>query len=125
MIKVNSITKRFGPTLAVDGISFEVDRGEVLGFLGPNAAGKTTTMRVLTCYLAPDEGGATVAGYDIIEESLEVRKQVGYLPESAPLYFEMGVIEYLDYIAEVRGIPSRERPSRVKKMVEVCGLEKV
>lgn len=125
MIKVNNITKRFGATIAVDNISFEVNRGEVLGFLGPNAAGKTTTMRVLTCYMSPDEGSATLAGYDIIEDSLEVRKQVGYLPESAPLYLEMGVLEYLAYIAEVRGIPSRERSSRVKKMVEVCGLEQV
>ncbi len=125
MIKVTNITKRFGATLAVDNVSFEVNRGEVLGLLGPNAAGKTTTMRVLTCYMPPDEGSATVAGYDIIEDSLEVRKHVGYLPESAPLYLEMGVLEYLAYIAEIRGIPSRERPSRVKKMVEICGLEQV
>jgi ABC-2 type transport system ATP-binding protein len=125
MIKVNNVTKRFGPTLAVDNVSFEVNRSEVLGFLGPNAAGKTTTMRVLTCYMPPDEGSATVAGYDIMEDSLEVRKQIGYLPESAPLYLEMGVLEYLAYIAEIRGIPSKDRSSRVKNMLEVCGLEQV
>jgi ABC-2 type transport system ATP-binding protein len=123
MISVRNLTKTFGRTLAVDDVSFEVTRGEVVGFLGPNAAGKTTTMRMLTCYLAPDSGTATVAGYDVSEASLEVRRRVGYLPESAPLYLDMDVVAYLEFVADVRGIPSAERPRRVRRMVEVCGLE--
>jgi len=123
MIAVKNLTKTFGRTLAVDDISFEVSKGEVVGFLGPNAAGKTTTMRMLTCYIAPDSGTATVAGYDVSEASLEVRKHVGYLPESAPLYLDMDVIAYLEFVAEVRGIPLGERSRRVRRMVEVCGLE--
>ena len=109
----------------MDGISFEVNRGEVLGFLGPNAAGKTTTMRMLTCYLTPDSGTATVAGFDIMDDSLEVRKRVGYLPESAPLYMDMDVVSYLEFVADVRGIPREERSRRIGKMVETCGLESV
>jgi gliding motility-associated transport system ATP-binding protein len=123
MISVKNLTKSFGPTLAVDDISFEVTKGEVVGFLGPNAAGKTTTMRMLTCYIAPDSGTATVAGYDVLESSLEVRKRVGYLPESAPLYMDMDVVAYLEFVADVRGIPVTERSRRVRRMVEVCGLE--
>ena len=123
MIAVKNLTKTFGRTLAVDDISFEVSKGEVVGFLGPNAAGKTTTMRMLTCYIAPDSGTATVAGYDVSEASLEVRKRVGYLPESAPLYLDMDVIAYLEFVADVRGIPPGERSRRVRRMVEVCGLE--
>jgi ABC-2 type transport system ATP-binding protein len=122
MISVERLSKTFGTTVAVDNISFEVERGEVLGLLGPNAAGKTTTMRVLTCYMAPDSGSACVAGYDVVDDSLEVRKRVGYLPESAPLYPDMDVVSYLDFIAEVRGIGRAERPSRVARMIETCGL---
>ncbi|MFZ1948330.1 MAG: ATP-binding cassette domain-containing protein [bacterium] len=122
MISVKRLTKTFGRTVAVDDISFEVSRGEVLGLLGPNAAGKTTTMRVLTCYMAPDSGSASVAGYDVIDDSLEVRKRVGYLPESAPLYPDMDVVSYLDFVAEVRGIGRAERPRRVARMIETCGL---
>lgn len=122
MISVKNLTKTFGSTVAVNDISFEVDKGEVVGFLGPNAAGKTTTMRVLTCYIGPDSGSAKVAGYDVLEDSLEVRKRVGYLPESAPLYLDMDVISYLDFVADIRGIPSADRPRRIAKMVDVCGL---
>jgi ABC-2 type transport system ATP-binding protein len=125
MISVRDLTKTFGRTVAVHDISFEVQRGEVLGFLGPNGAGKTTTMRILTCYLTPDAGSATVAGYDTIEDSLEVRRRVGYLPESAPLYLDMDVISYLEFVADVRGIPTEERTQRVRKMVDVCGLGSV
>lgn len=125
MISVMDLTKRFGRTLAVNNISFEVSKGEVLGFLGPNGAGKTTTMRMLTCYLAPDNGTATVAGYDIIEDSLEVRKRVGYLPENAPLYLDMDVISYLEFVADVRGIPTEKRPGAIRTMVDTCGLETV
>jgi ABC-2 type transport system ATP-binding protein len=125
MISVKHLTKSFGRTVAVDDISFEVSKGEVLGFLGPNGAGKTTTMRILTCYLAPDSGTATVAGYDILEDSLEVRKRVGYLPENAPLYLDMDVVSYLRFVAEVRGIPHDEVTRRIRRMVDVCGLGSV
>lgn len=122
MISVKNLTKTFGRTVAVDDISFEVARGEVVGLLGPNAAGKTTTMRMLTCYLAPDSGTVTVAGFDVVEDSLEVRRRVGYLPESAPLYLDMDVVAYLGFIADVRGIAPAEKSRRIAKMVEVCGL---
>ena len=125
MIKVRNLTKRYGSTIAVNNISFDADAGEVLGLLGPNGAGKTTTMRILTCYMPADEGTATVAGFDIHEKSVEVRKQIGYLPENAPLYTDMGVIDYLNFVAEVRAIPRNERSSRVKEMIDVCGLEGV
>jgi ABC-2 type transport system ATP-binding protein len=125
MISVRNLSKAFGPTVAVDDISFEVRRGEVLGFLGPNGAGKTTTMRILTCYMSPDSGAATVAGFDVVDESLEVRRRVGYLPENAPLYLDMDVVAYLRFVADVRGIPGSEAPRRIRKMVEVCGLESV
>lgn len=122
MIEVKDLTKRFGKTVAVDNVSFGVSRGEVLGFLGPNGAGKTTTMRILTCYLPADGGGARVAGYDTFENAVEVRRRIGYLPESAPLYLDMGVVEYLEFVAGMRGIPSAERGRRIREMVEVCGL---
>jgi ABC-2 type transport system ATP-binding protein len=125
MIKVENLWKSFGDTVAVRDVSFDVRKGEVLGFLGPNAAGKTTTMRILTCYLSADQGEAQVAGYDVFEEPLEVRKRVGYLPESAPLYMDMGVVECLEFVSELRGIPASERSSRIRRMVEVCGLGEV
>jgi ABC-2 type transport system ATP-binding protein len=125
MISVMNLSKRFGRTVAVDGISFEVSKGEVLGFLGPNGAGKTTTMRILTCYLSPDSGSATVAGFDVVDDSLEVRKRVGYLPENAPLYLDMDVVAYLEFVADVRGIASVEKGQRIRKMIDVCGLGNV
>ena len=125
MIEVINLTKRYGPTVAVDNVSFDAKAGEVLGFLGPNGAGKTTTMRILTCYLSADEGTAKVAGYDVFEESFEVRKRIGYLPESAPLYTDMGVIDYLKFIAQIRDIPKSQRSQRIKNVVDICGLEKM
>lgn len=125
MIEVNNLTKRYGPTVAVDNVSFNAKAGEVLGFLGPNGAGKTTTMRVLTCYLSADEGNATVDGYDVFDQSVEVRKRIGYLPESAPLYTDMGVIDYLKFIAQVRDIPKSQRQQRTKEVIDVCGLDSV
>ncbi len=125
MIEVINLTKRYGPTVAVDNVSFDAKAGEVLGFLGPNGAGKTTTMRILTCYLSADEGTAKVAGYDVFEESFEVRKRIGYLPESAPLYTDMGVIDYLKFIAQIRDIPKSQRSQRIKDVVDICGLEKM
>jgi len=125
MIKVRNLTKRYGATIAVNNISFDAGAGEVLGLLGPNGAGKTTTMRILTCYMPADAGTATVADFDIHEQSVEVRKRLGYLPENAPLYSDMGVIDYLGFIAEVRAIPRDARSKRVKEMIDVCGLERV
>ena len=125
MIEVRGLTKRYGAHLALDHVSFSVQKGEILGFLGPNGAGKTTTMRILTCFMPADEGSATVAGHDIQGQSLEVRRSIGYLPESSPLYLDMLVYEYLEYIAAVRGIPSAQRRARVRAMIDACGLEKV
>jgi ABC-2 type transport system ATP-binding protein len=122
MIEVQNVTKHYGSTIAVNDVSFDAKAGEVLGFLGPNGAGKTTTMRILTCYLPADSGTASIDGYDIFEHSLEVRKRIGYLPESAPLYTDMGVIDYLKFIAQVRGIPKSQRNNRIKDIVETCGL---
>lgn len=125
MIRIKNLTKRYGATIAVNNISFGAEAGEVLGLLGPNGAGKTTTMRILTCYMPADAGTATVAGFDIHEQSVEVRKRLGYLPENAPLYTDMGVVDYLNFVAEIRGIPKNGRGGRVKDMIDVCGLERV
>jgi len=125
LIELTNVTKRFGTTTAVDNISFSVNKGEVVGFLGPNGAGKSTTMRVITCYLPQDEGEVTVSGYNVFENSLQIRKKIGYLPESTPLYLDMEVTEFLKYIAEIRGIPSDVKKKNLNKMVEVCGLTKV
>jgi ABC-2 type transport system ATP-binding protein len=122
MIEVRNLRKTFGPTVAVDNVSFDVSKGEVLGFLGPNGAGKTTTMRVLTCYIPPDSGTAVVAGYDTATQSIEVRRKIGYLPESAPLYLDMDVTEYLTFVAEVRGLPPGDRTRRIGQMIELCNL---
>jgi len=125
MIEVSGLTKRFGHITAVDNISFKVAKGEVVGFLGPNGAGKSTTMRVLTCYLPADEGRCTVAGFDVLTESVEVRKRIGYLPENTPLYSEMSVEGFLRYIAEVRGIKGEDQKRKIDQMIQVCGIEPV
>jgi ABC-2 type transport system ATP-binding protein len=122
MISVSNLTKAYGETVAVDGVSFSVERGEVLGFLGPNGAGKTTTMRVLTTFIPPDAGTATLAGFDVRKSPRDVCRKVGYLPENAPLYADMGAVDYLFYVAEMRGIPSVEARGRVRRVVDVCGL---
>ena len=110
MIQVNGLTKDYGARRAIENLTFDAEQGEIVGFLGPNGAGKTTTMRILTGYMPPTEGTATVAGYDVVEESLEVRKRVGYLPETVPLYTDMTALEYLKFMADLRHIPnSRER----------------
>ena len=117
MIKVEGLTKRYARHVAVNNISFEVNKGEIVGFLGKNGAGKTTTMRVLTCFLPPTEGKASVAGFDVVDQSLDVKKNIGYLPESPPLYPEMDIRQYLTFVAKLKGIPTAEIPSRVD---EVC-----
>jgi ABC-2 type transport system ATP-binding protein len=118
MIEVDKLTKRYGRTTAVDGISFKVQRGEILGFLGPNGAGKTTTMRILTCYLPPTEGTARVAGYDVFEDPLEVKKRVGYIPETPPLYPDLDVESYLAFCARIKGVASSQRQARIDDAVE-------
>ncbi len=123
MINVQGLHKQYGPTRAVDNITFQVRRGEVLGFLGPNGAGKTTTMKILTCYMAPTAGTAEVAGYDVYDQSLEVRRRIGYLPEDTPLYPEMQVLEYLDFIADIRQLPKNSRRQAIRNICERCGLE--
>ncbi len=125
MIEVKGVTKNFGATVAVDNLSFEVKKGEVLGFLGPNGAGKTTMMRIITCYMPATDGTVTVAGHDTLTHSFQVRERIGYLPESAPLYLDMDVADYLSFVAQIRGIASDTRRERIKKIAEVCGLEEV
>jgi ABC-2 type transport system ATP-binding protein len=120
MIEVEGLTKRYGRATAVDGVSFRVEKGEILGFLGPNGAGKTTTMRILTCYLPPTEGAARVAGYDVFAQPMEVKKRVGYLPETPPLYPDMEVAEYLEFCARIKGVPAKERRTRVADAIEKC-----
>ncbi len=122
MIEVRNLTKRYGSTVAVDDVSFDVPSGEVVGFLGPNGAGKTTAMRIITCYLPADGGTVRVAGYDTFENPVEVRRRIGYLPESAPLYLDMGVVEYLQFVAGMRGIDPAGRGGKIRQMVEICGL---
>ena len=118
MIEVQHITKRYGPTTAVDDVSFRVEAGEILGFLGPNGAGKTTTMRILTGYMPPTEGRATVAGYDVFTHPIEAKRRTGYLPEIPPLYPDMTVREYLEFVARIKGVPPRERRDRVATVMQ-------
>jgi ABC-2 type transport system ATP-binding protein len=125
MIQVKNLTKRYGDIVGVTDLEFSVATGEVLGFLGPNGAGKTTTMKMLTCYLPPTSGTATVCGYDILEQSMEVRACIGYLPERNPLYTDMTVKGYLDFVASVKGVRSSARRGEVDRAIERCGLEQV
>ncbi|MBN2243806.1 MAG: ATP-binding cassette domain-containing protein [Acidobacteria bacterium] len=122
MIEVEHLSKIFNGRKAVDDVSFYVGKGEVLGFLGPNGAGKTTTMRILTCYMPSTDGTARIAGYDVFEESLEVRKRIGYLPENPPIYPEMSVESYLDFVAKIKATPSSRRKAQVDKVIEECSL---
>jgi ABC-2 type transport system ATP-binding protein len=125
MISVQNLTKYFGPVIAVDHINFEVAQGEIVGFLGPNGAGKTTTMRILTSYLPATSGIARVAGYDVMTESMQVRRNIGFLPESVPIYSEMRVEEYLDFRAKLKEVPRRQRYQRLEYCLERCRLREV
>ena len=125
MIKINSLTKRFGEHVAVDNLSFEVSPGEVLGFLGPNGAGKSTTMKMLTGFLTPDGGSASICGFDIGTQTLQAQRQMGYLPEGAPCYGDMRVRGFLEFIAEVRGLRGAERQRQVARAVEQLQLQGV
>src|SRR5438477_4334842 len=125
MIRVQEITKKYARNLAVDHISFEVQKGEIVGFLGPNGAGKTTTMRMLTCFLPPTSGTATVAGFDVLEKPLEVKKRIGYLPETPPLYHEMGTAEYLSFVGKLKGLSGAELSKRIDYVCERCAIADV
>jgi ABC-2 type transport system ATP-binding protein len=122
MIKVDGLTKRYARTVAVDNISFEVEKGQIVGFLGPNGAGKTTTMRVLTCFLPPTAGTANIAGYDVIEQPMEVKRRIGYLPETPPVYPEMEVAEYLNFVGRLKGIGSGDIARRVDDVLGRCAI---
>lgn len=122
MISVEGLTKRYDGTLAVDDISFEVRQGEILGFLGPNGAGKTTTMKILTCYMPPTSGDVFIGGRSVLQQSLHIRRSLGYLPEDTPLYNFMPVLEYLEFVSEMRGIDPGIRGKRIGEMIEICGL---
>lgn len=123
-LKVKNLTKKFGPQKAVDGISFQVSKGEIVGFLGPNGAGKSTAMKVATCYLPPSSGTVEVAGFDVMENPIQVRRQVGYLPEHNPLYLDMYVHEYLGFIGSLHQMKGKELRDRTKKMVDLFGLSR-
>jgi ABC-2 type transport system ATP-binding protein len=125
MIEASHLSKRYGDVVAVDDVSFQIERGEVVGFLGPNGAGKTTTMRMLTGFIPPTDGTAAIQGHDIFEEPLEARRAVGYLPETPPLYPEMTVASYVDYAARIKDVPRGERRGKVERALERCGLEQV
>lgn len=125
MITATGLCKRFGDKLAVDNLNFGIEKGEIVGFLGPNAAGKTTTMRMLTCYFPPSEGQAKVAGFDVYTQSLQVRKNVGYLPEHVPLYTDMTVTEYLEFASAAKGVPHADRKKAIATAIERCSLESV
>ncbi|HVR60416.1 MAG TPA: ATP-binding cassette domain-containing protein [Polyangia bacterium] len=125
MIEVENLTKDYGPTRAVDKVTFAVHKGEVLGFLGPNGAGKSTTMKMLTCFLAPTAGRARVAGFDVYDQSLQVRQKIGYLPEDTPIYRDMTVREYLQFAAEMRGMDETAAEARIREIGGRCGLAEV
>jgi len=125
MITVQGLTKRYARTLAVDHISFAVQKGQIVGFLGPNGAGKTTTMRILTCFLPPSEGTANVAGFDVLESPMEVKKRIGYLPETPPLYPEMEVREYLTFVGKLKGMSGQTLTARVTEVGERCAIADV
>jgi ABC-2 type transport system ATP-binding protein len=125
MIKVDGLSKRYARNVAVDSISFEVQKGQIVGFLGPNGAGKTTTMRILTCFLPPTSGSANVAGFDVLEQPIEVKKRIGYLPETPPLYPEMETAEYLEFVGRLKKIPKNELPRRVNEAMERCAVADV
>jgi ABC-2 type transport system ATP-binding protein len=125
MIIVNGLTKKYAHNTAVDQISFQVQKGQIVGFLGPNGAGKTTTMRMLTCFLTPTRGTATVAGFDILEQPMEVKKRIGYLPETPPVYPEMRIAEYLTFVGRLKGLSGNELKTRVDYVAERCAIADV
>ena len=120
MIQVDHLTKRYGPVTAIEDVSFSVEKGQIVGFLGPNGAGKSTTMKILACFMPASGGRARVAGFDVFHQSLEVRRRIGYLPENAPLYADLPVAAYLDFVAEIKGVPRSARRAKVGEVMERC-----
>jgi len=125
MIKVENLTKYYGDLCALDKVNFEVKKGEILGLLGPNGAGKTTTYRILTGYLSPTSGNIHVKDYDIYENQIDIKRLIGYLPESAPIYPDMLVFDYLNYVADVKGVEKKKKISHIKELAELCSLNEV
>jgi gliding motility-associated transport system ATP-binding protein len=125
MVYVHNLTKRYGSLVAVENLSFRLDRGDVLGFLGPNGAGKTTTMRIITGYMPPTKGTVHIEGVDIFDNPLQAKKLIGYLPENPPLYADMTVSEYLDFVADIKQVTRKEKKSRIFYVIEKCGLSDV
>ena len=122
MISFQNLTKYYGTTCAVNALSFDIQTGEILGLLGPNGAGKTTTLRILTCFLRPTSGTVKVKNHDITRESLPIKRLIGYLPESAPLYTDMLVYDYLTYVAAIRSLVGEDRIRRLREIADLCGL---
>ncbi|GAX61818.1 ABC-type multidrug transport system, ATPase component [Candidatus Scalindua japonica] len=125
MISINKLSRNFGSIVAVNGVTFNVDKGEVLGFLGPNGAGKSTLMKMLACFLKPDSGSATICGYDILKSPVEVRKSLGYLAENVPLYNEMTVGDFLGFVCDARDIKNKRRKQALDRIVPMCSIESV
>lgn len=125
MIKFQNLTKYYGDVCAVDNISFEINKGEILGFLGPNGAGKTTTYRILTGYLQATSGNIRVKDFNIHDHQLEIKKLIGYLPEAAPIYHEMLVYDYLNYVADIRGVPEDKKLTHIRELADLCSLNEV
>ena len=125
MIEVEQLSKSYGPREAIKGLSFHVEKGEVVGFLGPNGAGKSTTMNILSCIMPASSGTAKICGFDVFEQSLEIRKLIGYLPETPPLYADMVVYDYLAFAARLRNVPLKNTQSAVEKVIEKCSLKEV
>lgn len=125
MIKFDNLTKYYGDLCAVDHVNFEINKGEVLGLLGPNGAGKTTIYRILTGYLQPTSGNVLVKDFNLTENQLEIKKLIGYLPEAAPIYHEMLVYDYLDFVADIRGVPKNKKLSRLRELADLCSLNAV
>jgi ABC-2 type transport system ATP-binding protein len=122
MITITNLSKHYGSLKAVDDITFEVKAGEILGFLGPNAAGKTTTMKIITCFMPPTAGTVEVGDLNVFDHSLKIRRMIGYMPEDNPLYPDMNVVDYLHFVSELRGIPPEDRRQRLKNIIELCGV---
>src|SRR5947209_303243 len=125
MIQVEDVSKRYARAVAVDHISFSVEKGDIVGFLEPNGAGKTTTMRILTCFMPPSDGRASVAGFDVFEKPMEVKKRIGYLPESPPVYPEMTIRDYLAFVAGIKNVPARDIKRRVDEVADKCAVSDV
>ena len=125
MIQVENITKKYGSFVAVDNINFEIEEGEVVGFLGPNGAGKSTTMNMITGYIEPTSGRIIVDGYDISKKPRKAKRQIGYMPEGVPLYSDLTVKEFITYMAELKGVPKKEKKEKVQKVIKETGLTEV